>query len=75
MQKWEYLTVAGGKQGWVTSDSRSFQWAGQRSNYGFLAQLGEEGWELVSETQGSFGHDEFGNAMNRYHNFIFKRPL
>jgi hypothetical protein len=57
------------------SDGRHLPWVGELKNYGFLPQLGQEGWELVSETRGSFGHDEYGNAMNQYHTFIFKRPL
>jgi hypothetical protein len=77
MTKWEYLEVEvvntlGGTQGEITLFKLDGKHLKRNDKFGSLfAQLGLEGWELVSA--GPRGDTGLGNSNKR--TYVFKRPL
>ena len=77
MQKWEYCEVEVTYGGGVTAQMWFYKPDGKhkeltRLKYGItFAELGLEGWELVSAST----HAAFGQAKTNTVSYIFKRPI
>lgn len=65
-QKWEYrANTFRGDEGDIEHDEQYEEW---------LAEVGEDGWELVSVTEGIWIDPEIPDVAQMRRSFYFKRP-